>query len=186
MKRLITTLLALILTAPLVVASGDGDAREFKFIEFELDSLGNLHWTTENEGFSEIFFVEQYIYNRWTTLAMINGEGHATGNDYEFRVANMMHSGTNSFRIRKEGQNYIDELSEVIEIDPNLQRVYHFEKKDRILLSKRVYYCLYSDTGILIKKDYGSVIRLNKLVDKTFYLCYDNNVVLIKKNFLSF
>jgi hypothetical protein len=159
---------------------------EFEFVDVRLDETGNLHWSTANEELGELFIVEQYVYNRWTSLTTISGAGLSNSGEYMFRVANVLHSGTNSFRIRKPAKNYIDILSEVVDVESELQKVYHFEKKDRILLSKRVEYCLYDESGILLKKSYGSVIHLENMIDKSFYLCYDNQVARIKKNFLSF
>lgn len=187
MKKAYLTVL-MVLSALFTFASGpvSNGADGFRFAEFFLDNNGNLHWTTVNEDDVETFYVEQYVYNRWMTLEMMNGEAARGAGIYSYRVANVMHSGTNLFRIRKTGHNYIDAFSDVIETNPQLKRVYHFQKRHRILLSKRVYYYIYDEAGVLLKKDYGSVIPTAKYRDENFYLCYDNNVVLIKNGFLSF
>jgi hypothetical protein len=179
-------MLILICLVGVSLAKSETLGNEFEFVDVQLDDAGNLRWSTANEELGELFIVEQFVYNRWTILTTISGAGLSDAGDYLFRVANVLHSGTNSFRIRKPAKNYIDILSEVVDVETELKQVYHFVKKDRILLSKRVDYCLYDESGILLKKSYGSVIDLQNMIDKGFYLCYDNQVAHIKKNFLSF
>lgn len=187
MKLIITIALA-VLSAGVSLATDQEQESgiSFEFVQFTVDGDDNLHWSTINEVMGEIFMVEQYVYNRWTTVGTVSGLGQRDTAAYSFRVANLIHSGTNSFRIRKPSQNHLDDFTEVLKVESAEKQVFHFVKRNQILLSKRVYYYIYDENGIQLRHNYGSVIDVTRLKNESFYLCFDNQVVLIKKGFLNF
>lgn len=162
--------------------SDSDNSREFNYAEVNLTQEGLLTWVTVFEKDPLPFHVEQYAYNKWMKVGMIYGEGRGDSTYYEYRVGAVLNSGNNTFRIRRETGEVIDTYSQKVNLITNWKRVYHFADKsnDRILLSRRGYYYVYDEIGMLCRKGYGSIISTKGLLKGKYFLCYDDQVEKIK------
>jgi hypothetical protein len=182
MKNLIFTLLMLSAT---IAYSGNGQddiIKTFNFTTIDLDTSGSLNFQTVHENKRELLYVEQYMWDNWKVVGEMESDGLDT-NNYSFKVETL-HSGLNRFRIRKESSRSLNKYSESVSYKSKVDKVYHFKKGSKILLSKRVDYLLYDENGVLLEEETGSVINVAKLLNGKYTLCFDNTKVEFKKSII--
>lgn len=162
------------------------DEPEFEFIDVRVDTDGVIAWQTCHEDADLIYYVEQWVYNEWTVIKEIEPLGEEDTSLYAISVLEEMHSGDNTFRIKREPVNYISIISDEVTVESDLPKVYHFKKGNEITLSKRVKFFITNENGLLITEGFGSVIDLSDYDKGSYFICFDNQVAEIKKGGMSF
>ena len=130
MKRALYVLSFLAFVFLLPVASVAGDDKNIKIGEkesdikaekvmatFEIQSFkiskdGMVSWTAKNESGSLPYIVEQYIFDKWVTVAKVNGIGSPTPNSYSVPV--ILNSGENKFRVKQKGYDKMSKFSDAV------------------------------------------------------------------------
>lgn len=177
------TLLQVFTTQATSVTTGSG----FTFVEMKVKSDNQLHFTTRSENGGQYFVIEQFVYNRWMTIAEKPGHGGMDTAMYAIDLHYDLHSGINTFRIRHYGRRGISQYSDNITCISNIKKVYAFRRSDRILLSRRLRWLVIDGNGMIMRRGYGSVIQMADLPQSSkLFLCYDNQVFEINRRFSPF
>ena len=146
---------------------------------FEIESMKidgqNLLWTTLHESGSMPFYVEQFRWNKWVTIAEVAGKGAPKQNSYQ--VALRLHSGENKIRIRqtdsRKNNKYSKEITTTSAIPPVTFKV---ENNQQIVFSQPTMYEVYDSYGRIVFKGYGDILNIVILDKARYYLNYDNKL----------
>jgi hypothetical protein len=208
MKRALYVLLflAFVITNPFSVkgftrGNGNGlgagnDVKEEKILAtFEIQSFkiskdGMVSWTASNEQGSLPYLVEQFIFDKWVTVAKINGVGSPTPNSYSVPV--ILNSGENKFRVRQKGYDKMSKFSDAVTFYSKKEPVtYEVTNKNMLLeFSSDTYYIVYNPYGAIVKQGYGNAVNVSDYAKGYYCLVYDNKLggftkkkVLFKNSF---
>ena len=146
---------------------------------FEIESIKidgqNLIWTTLYESGSIPFYVEQFRWNKWITIAEVSGKGSQKQNSYQ--VPLRLHSGENRIRIRqtdsRKNNKYSKEVFAVSSIPP---ATYKLENNTQIVFSRPTMYEVYDSYGRIAFKGYGDIMKIDVLEKGSYYLNFDNSL----------
>ena len=146
---------------------------------FEIESMRiegqNLIWTTLRESGPIPFYVEQFRWNKWVTVAEVSGKGSQKENSYQ--VSLRLHSGENRIRIRqtdsRKNNKYSKEITTVNDITPVTFKV---ENNKQIVFSRPTMYEVYDSYGRIAFKGYGDIMKIDVLEKGSYYLNFDNSL----------
>lgn len=146
----------------------------FEVLLLDLSPSGTLKWTTANEMGALPFIIEQYKWNKWVPIGMVEGVGTSEAHEYSFNVA--MHSGTNKYRIKQKGFNSFVKISKDITAVSSVNRPSYAITKDltSVDFSGETAYEVYDAFGLILKKGFGKQIDISNLPKGAYFLCYDN------------
>lgn len=167
-----------ILAGSTAIASQDN---AFHFLDIEVEEGNILTWKTIHEDEDLNYYVEQFVYNEWQVVTEVSPLGEDDTCFYAVSIDAQLHSGTNKFRIAREAVNYIAAYSDEVSYVSDLPTIFHFEKRHKVTLSKRVSYFVVNESGLRIKEGYGSVIDLSDYEKGIYLLCFDNQVAEIRR-----
>lgn len=208
MKRALYVLsfLAFVFLSPVVATAGDdkgvkitekgSDAKAEKILAtfeiqtFKVSKDGMVSWTSKNESGSLPYIVEQFIFDKWITVAKVNGVGSPTPNSYSVPV--ILNSGENKFRVKQKGYDKMSKFSDAITYYSKKEAVtYSVKNKNQLLeFSSDTYFIVYNPYGAIVKQGYGNSLNISEYAKGYYCLVYDNKLggfekkkVLFKNSF---
>ncbi|CAN5870149.1 hypothetical protein BH11BAC7_BH11BAC7_36650 [soil metagenome] len=143
---------------------------------------GLISWITTGESGALPFIVEQYRWNKWVYVGEVQGLGTPGEHSYSFQT--IAHSGENKFRVKQVGfgkeVKYTPEVNFIPENKPALSFSQSNDTK-LVTISGESLYEMYDGYGNVVLKGFGTKVDLTDFTKGTYYLCFDNQVVEVKK-----
>ena len=152
------------------------------FVAEEVKIEGDkIVWRTRGETGSLPFVVEQFRWNKWVTVAQVDGVGVAGLHSYSAPVR--FHAGENRFRIRQTDSRKVDRYSAELVYRSSVPQVTYTQTSGgrAIEFSAPTMYELYDSFGRIIVKGYGKALQMDDLAKGSYYLNYDNKMDVIKR-----
>ncbi len=152
-------------------------AATFTVTSIKVDKVGSLKWTTIEESGSLPFFVQQYRWNKWRRVAIIEGKGTSNANSYSAKVH--LHSGVNRFRVMQRNFDGRPRYSLEAEYNNRLMSKLSFspaKPKKLIEFSAQTDYEIYDYYGKLRLRGFGKTIDVSKLEKGEYFIQYDNTI----------
>lgn len=162
----------------------------FEIQTFKVSKDGMVSWTAKNESGSLPYIVEQFIFDKWVTVAKVNGVGSPTPNSYSVPV--ILNSGENKFRVKQKGYDKMSKFSDAITYYSKKEAVtYTVKNKNQLLeFSSDTYFIVYNPYGAIVKQGYGNSLNISEYAKGYYCLIYDNKLggfekkkVLFKNSF---
>ncbi len=152
----------------------------FELLSMNISSSGKLKWTANRENGPLPYIVEQYKWNKWIPVGVVDGAGTPETHDYEFQVT--QHSGENKFRVKQVGFGSLPKYSSAVVLNSTANKPNYALTKDynALQFSVETAYELYDDYGI-VKKGFGKEINIKNLKKGKYYLCFDNQITEFEK-----
>jgi len=147
---------------------------------FEIVNLnvadGNVKWSVVNEAGSLPFVVEQFRWNKWVEVGVINGKGVSQENSYQSKVR--FHSGENKFRIKQTDYRGKPRYSKEVTFASSKPEVDFSPNKvtDVLNFTAPTMYEIYDEFGGIIFKGYGQTVKVSGLKKGKYYLNLDNKL----------
>ena len=143
---------------------------------------GLITWTTTGESGALPFIIEQYRWNKWVYVGEVQGLGTPVEHVYSFQTT--AHSGENKFRVKQVGFGKEVKYTPEVNFTPvNKTALTMTQSGDtrQITISGESLYEMYDGYGNVVLKGFGMKIDLSDFAKGTYYLCFDNQVVEVKK-----
>jgi hypothetical protein len=151
----------------------------FEIVSVKVETT-NLVWTTINEAGPLTFYVEQYRWNKWVTIAEVTGIGTSEENVY--KVALRMHSGDNRFRVRQTDSRKVSKFSKEVTARNRVEPVtYKIEGSSQIVFSRPTMYEIYDYYGRIVFKGFGDVVNIGAFEKGKYHLNFDNKQEIFSK-----
>jgi hypothetical protein len=154
----------------------------FETKSINISATGLISWTASGETGSLPYVVEQYRWNKWIYVGEVQGLGNSGEHQYSFQVT--PHSGENRFRVKQVGfgkeVKYTPEVTYTPANKPPLTFTLSGDSK-QIVISGESLYEMYDSYGNVVLKGYGSKIDITDFAKGIYYLCFDNQVVDVKR-----
>jgi hypothetical protein len=145
-------------------------------------STGLITWTTTGESGALPFIIEQYRWNKWVYVGEVQGLGTPAEHTYSFQAT--AHSGENKFRVKQVGfgkeVKYTPEVNFTPDNKAKLSMSLSNDTK-QVTISGESLYEMFDAYGNVVLKGYGTSIDLAGFAKGTYWLCFDNQVVEVKK-----
>jgi hypothetical protein len=140
-----------------------------------LNKSGLLEWSTSNEAGILDFVVQQYKWNKWVDVGEVSGIGTPSINDYDYKVH--LTSGVNKFRVMQRNYEGKIKKSTSIELVSSLPKLtYIYNKRTReVVFSSETQFEIHDVYGRIVKRGYGSSIKVDNLEKSEYYISYDNS-----------
>ena len=124
----------------------------FEVQSFKVIKDGMVSWTSKNESGSLPYIVEQFIFDKWVTVAKINGVGSPTSNSCSVPV--ILNSGENKFRVKQKGYDKMSKFSDAITYYSKKETVtYSIKNKNQLLeFSSDTYFIVYNPYEAIVKQ----------------------------------
>jgi hypothetical protein len=153
----------------------------FEVAAMNVTAEGLLKWSTTNEMGSLPYIVEQFRWNKWIKVGEVEGKGTPSANEYSFKVT--PHSGENKFRVKQVGYGGQNKVSQVVTLNSTLPQLTFSANKNYtdVMFSGDTMYEIYDAYGTILKKGYGTSVKMDNLPKGNYYLCYDNTMTELKK-----
>jgi len=147
----------------------------FEIEEMEIDSEGVLTWIAKNEQGSIPYAVQQYKWNKWVTLGVVDGQGTSNNNSYRFKVVPI--SGKNKVRVVQKSVNGEVRTSKVVSFDSKVKPVdFSYDKKSNLVsFSAETSFEVYDKYGQVIKRGYAGSVDAAMLEKGNYYITYDGS-----------
>lgn len=142
---------------------------------------GKLTWATTRESGSLPFIIEQFRWNKWITVATIEGKGTSGQNNYSVKVN--PHSGNNRFRIKQVDYTQKPRYSKEIRFRSMSQPVTFSPSRPsrEIVFSEETMYEIYDYYGNLIDKGIKAKVDISGLAKGDYFLNYGTKTETFKK-----
>ena len=141
--------------------------------EMSLSST-KLNFKTEGETADLPFFIEQFKWNKWVVVAVVDGKGQAAkSNAYAIEVPVI--DGMNKFRVRQDdgkGVHYLME-KEVAAQAPDVTLL-HDKVYDKVEFSGVTSFEVYDAFGVLVQTGSAKMIDCQAWQAGMYYLNFDN------------
>jgi hypothetical protein len=140
-----------------------------------------LKWTTRDEVAMLPFQIQQYKWNKWITIAKVNGKGSASSeNTYSYKIN--LHSGDNIIRLMQKDVVTKRRVSQELKIRTLIRPVkYTFRKSERqIKFSTPTAYEIYNIYGKRKLKGFGKGVDITKLKKGKYFINFDNQMDELK------
>ena len=153
----------------------------FEVLMMTVNGTGSLKWRTKNESGPLPYVVEQYKWNKWVPVGVVDGVGTSEEHEYTFKVA--MHSGENKYRVRQKGLNYLTKSSQPVTTISFMDKPSYAIPQDfsSIEFSTETAYEVYDIYGQIVRKGFGKRIGIQSLPIGDYFLCFDNVVTEFRK-----
>jgi hypothetical protein len=149
----------------------------FTLNSIEIDEKNSmLKWSTKDENGELPYIVQQFKWNKWTSIKEVQGTGKSDDNSYLCSI--LFHSGENRFRLKQVDFTNIPRYSKEIAAKINLPPVtFKINKVKKIIsFSAKTDYEIFDLNGKIIFMGSASEINLAKLNKGKYYLNYDNTM----------
>ncbi len=152
----------------------------FELLSMNINNSGKLTWTAGHENGPLPYIVEQFKWNKWIPVGVVDGVGTPEAHDYEFQVA--QHSGENKFRVKQVGFGSLPKYSSAVVLNSTTEKPNYALTKDynALQFTRETAYELFDDYGI-VKKGFGKEINIKNLKKGKYYLCFDNQITEFEK-----
>jgi hypothetical protein len=153
----------------------------FETVDIKVSENGFLEWVTKNEQGSLPFIVQQYKWNKWVDIGVVQGNGSSKMNNYAYYVD--FNSGINKFRVIQLDQTSKIKKSTSAEITsslPQLSFTYNRKSKE-IVFSGSTTFEVHNEFGDLVTKGFGTTADFSSLANGLYYLSYDNTTESFEK-----
>ncbi len=150
-------------------------AATFTVTSIAVKPNGTLTWTSIEESGSLPFYVQQYRWNKWRRVEIVQGKGTPGPNTYSAKVH--LHSGVNRFRVMQRNYDGRPRYSLEAEYNNRLMPKVSFspsKPKKIIEFSAETDYEIYDYYGKLRMRGYGKSIDISKLEKGEYFLQFDN------------
>jgi hypothetical protein len=154
----------------------------FETKSITISPTGLITWTASGETGSLPYVVEQYRWNKWIYVGEVQGMGNGGEHQYSFQVT--AHSGQNRFRVKQVGFGKEVKYTPEVTFTPADKPVLTFTQSGdskQITISGESLYEMYDSYGNVVLKGYGSKIDITDFAKGVYYLCFDNQVVDVKR-----
>jgi len=154
----------------------------FETKSISISPAGLLTWVATGETGALPFIIEQYRWNKWVYIGEVQGLGNAGDHSYSFQVT--PHSGENKFRVKQVGFGKEVKYTPEVTFTPKDKPVLSFTQSNdskEVTFSGESLYEMYDAYGNVVLKGFGSKIDLSDFDKGTYYLCFDNQIVDIKR-----
>ncbi len=153
---------------------------EVKSLRFDMKT-STINMETTKESGSLPYIVEQFRWNKWVKVDIIDGLGSYDLNTYSIPVA--MHSGINRFRLRQRDFSNQDRFTKDIAIRSTKAVVTYEPKKPTttITFSAETDYEIFSSSGARVLFGTGTTIDISTLPKGDYFLNYDSVTESLKK-----
>ena len=137
------------------------------------DSTGKFSFITENEVNHPEFKIEQFVWNKWITVAELSEKDSVDTNTYSAHLA--LHSGVNTLRVCPTEKKSYQNCSEKITITRSEHKPQCPGKvRNYILFDMECRYEIYDALGNIIKRGFAKSIDCKDLKRGLYFLNYDN------------
>lgn len=153
----------------------------FSISSMHVSRDGMLHWTSKGEDGSLIYYVEQYIFDRWVRVGYVNGIGTSNANSYSYPV--VFHNGENKFRVRQRGEDRVSRYSDPITHKYKTSEVSFkiINHNQLIEFSSQTFFMIYDPYGDIIDQGYATHINISDFEKGKYCLVYDNKLDTFEK-----
>ena len=153
----------------------------FEVVMMDLSPSGTLKWTAKNERAALPYIIEQFKWNKWVPVGVVDGLGTNEPHEYSFRV--VLHSGQNKYRIKQKGYNSFVKVSKDITVVSAVIRPSFAipQNHSTIDFSAETEFEIYDAYGNVVKKGFGKQIAIEKVDAGLYFLCYDNTLAEFTK-----
>jgi hypothetical protein len=153
----------------------------FEVMMMGISPTGLLKWTSKNEMGALPYLIEQFKWNKWVPVGLVDGYGTPEPHDYSFQVA--MHSGENKYRIKQKGFNALTKLSKDVTVVSSVNKPSFAIPKNMasIDFTAETAFEIYDAYGVVVEKGFGKQVKIENLNKGEYYLCYDNTLTEFKK-----
>lgn len=156
----------------------------FTISSINIDKNGVLTWKTTGEVGSLPFIVEQFKWNKWVTVATINGVGKPNQNEYSVNIHFI--TGINRIRVKQVDYSKKPRYSQEVSFNntnaPITFKPGNGQKTSKeIVFSASTDYEIYDYFGQLVTKGYGTKIDVSKYKVGTYFINYDNKSEYFEK-----
>ncbi len=148
-----------------------------KILSINIDNKSMLSWTTKNEAYKHIFFIEQFRWNKWVKVGEVEGLGTPQTNEYHFQI--IPYTGENKVRVTLASEFNISRTTEWWCKSPEIKFTINKDAKE-IQFSKGTLYELYDSSGNQVKKGFGQNFSYKDIPKGSYILNYDNSTSEIK------
>lgn len=154
----------------------------FTVTNITVDKTGVLKWTTIEENGSLPFTVEQFKWNKWVKVDVVQGKGKPSKQDYQCAV--VLHSGENRFRVKQIDYSKRPRYSLEATFNNRMMAKVTFSPsrpKNEILFSAETQYEIYDFYGKLRKKGNGNKVDITDLENGDYFMNFDNETAKFSK-----
>ncbi len=153
----------------------------FELLTIGVSPTGVLKWSTKNEVGSLPYIIEQFKWNKWIPVGEVNGIGTPEEHEYTFQVN--MHSGENKYRVKQKGLNAVAKVSKETSVRSDVSKPNFMVQKgaSSVDFTNETAYELFDAYGIVVKKGFGKIIKIDNLKKGTYHLCFDNQIAEFNK-----
>lgn len=153
----------------------------FETVDIKINENQILEWVTKNETGSLPFIVQQYKWNKWIDVGVVQGNGIPDISNYAFHVD--FTSDLNKFRVVQFDTDGKIKKSQSVEVSSKMPKLtYTYTKQSQtIFFTNETGYEIHDKFGELVLKGYGTSINVNKLIKDEYWLSFDNTTESFKK-----
>lgn len=133
-------------------------------------------WNTSNEMGKLPFVIEQFKWNKWIKVGIINGKGGKGPNNYSAPVR--LNSGMNKFRVKQTDARGTKKMTKDIERSNPAKAITFSPLKvdDEIKFSAETMFEIYDEFGAIVFKGFSDKINCSNIKKGKYYLNYDNTM----------
>jgi hypothetical protein len=153
----------------------------FETVDIKINENQILEWVTKNETSSLPFVIQQYKWNKWIDIGVVQGNGVPEISNYAFHVD--FTSDLNKFRVVQFDSDGKIKKSQSVEVSSKMPKLtYTYTKQSQtIFFTNETGYEIHDKFGELVLKGYGTSINVNKLIKDEYWLSFDNTTESFKK-----
>lgn len=152
---------------------------------------GNFTFSTSNESGKLPYVIEQKRWNKWVKVGTVQGKGASGKNDYKINLK--PHSGKNTFRIKQVDFTRKPRYSQEKRLIRSSVKEVFIKNENPMKLEGNIIfgnesgaevstlYEVYNETGLIVKKGYGSKVDMSGLDKGAYFVNYDNKTTSVKK-----
>lgn len=151
----------------------------FEIVALNLSPEGLLSWTSKNENGVLPYIIEQYKWNKWVPVGVVQGNGQIKAQSYTFKVN--LHSGENRFRLKQKGFASVVKLSKDIKVTSANPSPKPKVSPDKVDFGLETAFEVYDVYGTNLMKGFGRTVNTSGLKSGEYYLSFDNQTISIKR-----
>lgn len=153
----------------------------FKVSAINVEKDGTIKWATTGESGKLDFVVEQFRWNKWVKIGVVEGKGSTGTNNYS--IKSYPHSGENKFRVKQTDGSGKPRFSDEVKFRSMSPPVSFSPKKaeNEITFSNETMYEIYDSFGNIVLKGNGLKVDVIKLKKGDYFLNFDSQMSDFKK-----
>lgn len=146
----------------------------FKISDLQVSDTGLVSFKAYNEVDKFPFIIQQYKWNKWTTVAKVDGQGGENWKAYQ--IVSSITSGENKFRVVRYNLWKPPTMSEeFIFASKKSKPSFTFDKKSKqVTFSSKTSFKVKNEFGENVIEGDGKSIDLSEMPKGIYYIAYDN------------